>query len=247
MEQSRKVKFMKKKIFLIISMCLMLLGLTACSETDPTTVDYNGVSYDTLKSQCESTYATLAQLSEDDKANYLESGTDMTKALINSWDSTIETAGKFINAGECKVTKSGDTLTVEQEAECANRKIVMTYVYDYDTMAPTSITVDCVYTIGETMGRAGQNTVMGILIVFAMLILISLIIKSFEIIPKIQGMKKKAPAVEEKQPVVNVAPVEEVVEETDDLELVAVIAAAIAASTGTSTDDFVVRSIKRRR
>ena len=35
--------------------------------------------------------------------------------------------------------------------------------------------------------------------------------------------------------------------EKDDLELVAVIAAAIAAATGTSTDDFVVRSIKRRR
>ena len=36
-------------------------------------------------------------------------------------------------------------------------------------------------------------------------------------------------------------------EKKDDLELVAVIAAAIAAATGTSTDDFVVRSIKRRR
>ena len=33
---------------------------------------------------------------------------------------------------------------------------------------------------------------------------------------------------------------------TDDLELVAVISAAIAASTGTSTDSFVVRSINRR-
>ena len=34
--------------------------------------------------------------------------------------------------------------------------------------------------------------------------------------------------------------------QTDDLELVAVISAAIAAATGSSTDDFVVRSIKRR-
>ena len=42
------------------------------------------------------------------------------------------------------------------------------------------------------------------------------------------------------------APVVEEVSQTDDLELVAVIAAAIAAATGTSTDDFVVRSIKRR-
>ena len=42
------------------------------------------------------------------------------------------------------------------------------------------------------------------------------------------------------------APVAAAEEElADDLELVAVIAAAIAAYTGTSTDDFVVRSIKR--
>ena len=34
---------------------------------------------------------------------------------------------------------------------------------------------------------------------------------------------------------------------TDDLELAAVITAAIAASEGTSTDGFVVRSIKKRR
>jgi hypothetical protein len=40
--------------------------------------------------------------------------------------------------------------------------------------------------------------------------------------------------------------VEEVEEETDDLELVAVITAAVAAAMGTtSTDGFVVRSIKR--
>ena len=32
---------------------------------------------------------------------------------------------------------------------------------------------------------------------------------------------------------------------TDDLELVAVIAAAIAASTGASPDGFVVRSIRK--
>ena len=34
---------------------------------------------------------------------------------------------------------------------------------------------------------------------------------------------------------------------TDDLELVAVISAAIAAAEGTSTDGFVVLSIRRRQ
>ena len=38
---------------------------------------------------------------------------------------------------------------------------------------------------------------------------------------------------------------EEEEELSDDLELVAVITAAIAASAGTSTDGFVVRSIRR--
>ena len=43
------------------------------------------------------------------------------------------------------------------------------------------------------------------------------------------------------------APVQAPAEEdlTDDLELVAVISAAIAASENTSTDSFVVRSIKK--
>ncbi len=41
--------------------------------------------------------------------------------------------------------------------------------------------------------------------------------------------------------------VEEVAEEADDLELIAVISAAIAAAEGTSTDGFVVRSIRRRQ
>ena len=39
---------MQKKILLILSMCLIVLGLTACGE-DPTKVDYNGWTYDQLK------------------------------------------------------------------------------------------------------------------------------------------------------------------------------------------------------
>ena len=99
------------------------------------------------------------------------------------------------------------------------------------------------------MTNAALNTLIGMGTVFAVLILISAIIGAFGFIPKIQAMfaKKEEPkAVVEKAPV-QAPVVEEVVEETDDLELVAVIAAAIAASEGAvSTDGFVVRSIRRR-
>ena len=50
--------------------------------------------------------------------------------------------------------------------------------------------------------------------------------------------------VEEKKPVAKAVSAQK--PNTDDTELIAVIAAAIAADTGTSTNDFVVRSINRR-
>ena len=71
------------------------------------------------------------------------------------------------------------------------------------------------------------------------------------LLPKVTGLvegknkKNTAPAAAPKAaapaPVVAAEP-EELV---DDLELVAVISAAIAAYTGSSSDGFVVRSIKR--
>ncbi len=104
--------------------------------------------------------------------------------------------------------------------------------------------------LGEAMARAGLNTLIGMGTVFVVLILISMIINGFAVIPKLQkAFSKKA---DEGQSVKeNAAPTvqaeEPAVDETDDLELVAVITAAVAASEGAaSTDGFVVRSIIRR-
>lgn len=77
----------------------------------------------------------------------------------------------------------------------------------------------------------------GMGIVFAVLILIAIIIWAFKFI-KQPG--KKEVVVPEPLPVQ--APVEE---ETDDLELVAVITAAIAASLNTTTDKLQVKSFRK--
>ena len=101
-------------------------------------------------------------------------------------------------------------------------------------------------TFSELMSKAGMNTLIGMGTVFAVLILISLIIACFSFIPKLQAAfaKKEAPAASEAPAP---APAPAAVEEEDDTELVAVIAAAIAAYEGsTNTDGFVVRSIRRR-
>lgn len=111
------------------------------------------------------------------------------------------------------------------------------------------MTVSGIYSTGEILEKAGLNTVLGMGTVFCVLIFISIIIWLLKFIPAIEqffrGRKaKEAPAQAEKEEVVQAVP--EAADLTDDLELVAVISAAIAAAEGTSTDGFVVRSIRRR-
>ena len=95
--------------------------------------------------------------------------------------------------------------------------------------------------MGETMKKAGLNTLMGIGIVFCVLVFLSLIISLFKLIP---SPKKPEPVRSIPAPAAPAAIEEE--DETDDLELVAVITAAIAASEGKSPEGYMVRSIRRR-
>ena len=125
------------------------------------------------------------------------------------------------------------------------RDAVVTVTFDKNGNL-SSVAFNGVYTLGEKMSKAALNTIMGLAVVFVMLIFISLIIYCFKFIHEAEeraAAKKKA---SEPAPAPAPAPVvEETVEEEDDLELVAVIAAAIAASEGTDPNGLVVRSIKR--
>ena len=111
--------------------------------------------------------------------------------------------------------------------------------------------------MGERFGNAGLNTLMGLGIVFLVLVLISLIISAFSIIHKLEEKKagKKRKVVPEADARVRgvgsetaaliEGPSVTVEDVTDDQELAAVIAAAIAAFGGTDPSGFTVRSIRR--
>lgn len=235
---------MKKKIFLIAVLCLCMLGLAACSKTDPTTVDYNGYSYDDLQTNCQGTVQTLASMTDEDKQYYLENSTEVIANLITRWDDAVEEYGSFVDFGDFEITKSGKTLTAAQTLHMEDRDVILTYVYTYYSMELEDITIDGVYSVGEKMSTALMNTLMGMLVVFCVLIIISLIIYCFNIFPYLEK-KKAAKSEPAKSDVVTQIEVREE-QQTDDGELIAVIAAAIAAAEGTSTDGFVVRSIRRR-
>lgn len=94
----------------------------------------------------------------------------------------------------------------------------------------------------KTMERAGLNTALGIGIVFLMLILISSIIALLKLANR---PAKAAPVTNAPAKQAEPAPVE-----SDDTELIAVIAAAICAyeaaqGNAVSPDSLVVRSIRK--
>ena len=184
---------MKKKIALILSLCLMVLGLTACGE-DPTKVDYNGYSYDQLKEQVQSTAQGLLAMSDDQIEQYKSNENEQYKMLtdmVTRWDDATEDVGKYQKLGDFTITKSGKTLTCEQEIVFKERSVILTFVFTYYNMELDDVTVDTVQTLGEKMANAGLNTLMGMGVVFTVLILISLIIYGFKIFPYLEQKKKK--------------------------------------------------------
>lgn len=252
---------MKKKIALFLSVLSVVMMLGACG-TDPTTVDYNGVTYDQLYQQSVSLGTALGDASAEqvqEELAYLQStdteGADVFVELCESWLDAMEVSGNFIGLAEndFTVTKSGKTLTTDLLLVFEDRDVIFQLIYNYYDMELTGVTISPVYTFGEKMATAGMNTIISISIVFAVLIIISLLISCFKIFPYLEAKKKEKEAalhVAEKPEgvIAQIIEKEEIEEQqlADDTELVAVIAAAIAAYEGTSTDGFVVRSIRRR-
>lgn len=240
---------MKKKLSLILCLVSMVLMMAACGE-NPESEDYFGMTYDQLQSNMEQEVASLVALDEENRTYVQSYGTDTAIKLVTTWDEAVADLGAYQGLGEFSVTKSQDTMTLEQLVEFSDREVIVSYVYsyNYETKAPelSDASADKVYTLGEKMSKAGMNTLMGMGTVFTVLILISLIIYCFKLIPYFTERKKNANKGNDKGEVVTQITQREEQQLTDDLELVAVISAAIAASTGTSTDSFVVRSIHRR-
>ena len=204
-----------------------------------------------LKSQLSSMLAQIGAWSDAQIDAYID-GKDATSAAIAAnWKSVKDELGAFVEVTDAKMEMTEDTLQIIGHAKYdkLNDKtdVIVTYEADMATQAVT-MNWEIKYPLGILMQRAALNTVMGLGIVFLTLLFLSWLIGKLHYIPElIEKMgKKEAPAAPAQTAAPAAAPVAAVEEDlTDDLELVAVITAAIAASGTTSGDGFVVRSIKK--
>ena len=88
-------------------------------------------------------------------------------------------------------------------------------------------------------------TVVGMGVTFAVLIFISFVIYCFKYINKLESKKTNELSEAKVQRIPEPDIITDVENNSDDLELVAVITSAIACSLNTTSDNLVVRSIRR--
>ncbi|MBQ8639540.1 MAG: OadG family protein [Lachnospiraceae bacterium] len=250
---------MKKKLFaLLLTMLMCLFSLTACVETESEVKET-----EIITSLTETAKTLVEQITSMDEATLAEKieyygidGDNPDAGMLSgltSWEGNRDDLGEFVSFGGCTVLFDTDenVYTAVAELEFTDRDCEFKMIVNRQRTEYESITFNPNFTFGEKMAKAAMNTVMGLGTVFVMLILISGLIYCFNFIhawEENRSKKNSEPAAPAAAPEVPVVPaVEEVVEEelVDDLELVAVITAAIAASEGTSADGLIVRSIKR--
>ena len=212
-------------------------GLVQNNDIDELTTNYNNIELGDLYTSTYSQYAGDSSFSCEGKG---------IKSALTSFESGMEEIGNITVSDAIETTVDDDTIivTVPVTGEKGEGSVELIFTNDiYLTL--TSCTLNLNKSMGELMGKAALNTLIGMGTVFVVLILISLIISCFSFIPKLQEKFSKKAAPAPAAAPVPAAPVVEEEELADDTELVAVIAAAIAAYEGTSTDGFQVRSIKR--
>lgn len=241
-------------------MLLMILSFTGCASKE-TTLEYDEASIEQvtefLISYCMSTdEATIEEwksMTETEmEIQLINAGLPLTPesfiGAMESWQSGIEECGAYIQHGDYTYEASEDELEVTTSVLYEEREATIVFLFD-DNLYLETMTVNAQFSLGEILQKAGLNTILGMGTVFAVLIFIAFIISLFKYISVIEDAlkNKKNKKTEDAVNKADVAEAPVVSEEVcDDLELVAVIAAAIAAAEGTSTDSFVVRSIRRR-
>jgi len=242
-----------KKYLLVLGMITCLFGLTACSSEKESTESL--MTTEEAADNAQKLISLLVQSAEQGIPDELRSypNYSVLEDAVASFDKAKEDMGNYVEIIDSEVVSlDEEEAVINVSIKGTDRNAVVEVIYEEsDSMGYmlTSMSTNVTYTFAESMQRAGLNTLLGMGTVFIMLIFISLIISCFRFISVFENRKKDAPKTEEvEQTPVREAETVQTVEEdlTDDLELVAVIAAAVAASEGAaSADGFVVRSIRK--
>ncbi len=258
---------MKKKISLLLCLLVVIMSLVGCSGKTEEKEVYDTETMESTAETLVSSFSQMdaeafAQMKELEKLSDFQLEVQMLNLglnvsgenflnIIRSWEAAVDECGVYSSKGDFVVEEKSKEIVISALAQFEERDATIAFAFDKNGMLE-SLDVSAKYTIGEILTKAGLNTLLGMGVVFAVLIFLAFIISLMKFIPMLlsgkpieKKPKKVAPQAEvQKEEVAAIAAT--MAAATDDSELIAVITAAIAMQEGTSTDGFVVRSIRRR-
>lgn len=242
------MKYKIKRFALILMGLTMLICLSGCTKT--VSIDEN--TQEEIIMIAEKTVSDIVGFDDLSLQSAVVNSNSMGKTIITqgleSWINNKDLIGKILSIGNTKVEEVDGGYLASVMLSGERRNAIFNIGFDKNLSFITQLSVNPVYSLGEKMQKAGLNTIMGMGTVFVVLIFISIIISLFKYIHMYENRlkdKKNDKIIVEEIFKEDIAPIDDTSDLVDDLELVAVITAAIKASENISTDNLVVRSIKR--
>lgn len=249
-----------KKWLVSMALIVCVLSFTACGSSQETAV--SSFTPEEEQNWLDSGLAFVQSMDQALESQGVEAYAEdeLLGPALESYASSKEEMGEINGFEAVSVEKDEKdvVVTVNIDGTDHDGEVILTISEEKGEYNISGITTNTIYSFGELMTQAGLNTLMGMGITFTVLGLLILIISLFKFIPVIQGKieenrrRKAEAAIRSAEPAPAAAPAAPAAEEeeelADDMELVAVIAAAIAAYEGqATTDGFVVRSIRKSR
>ena len=238
-----------KKWLISLMMILCVFSFTACGSAAGEDAAASEVTDEIRQKLLDAGVYTVQSIqSAVESGEEIQIDDEVLMAGIESWKSALEDIGTVegITGDRVEVTDDGYTIYINIDGTDHDAEAVMDVDKKMTTF--TNIAVNVKYSKMELVQQAGLNTLLGMGVTM------------FNLIPYFQERRrnKAAAAAAVSRSIVKEADEEtsyhlpsaeeEPEDLTDDLALVAVISAAIAAYEGqTTTDGFVVRSIRKAR
>lgn len=242
-----------KKFWLILGMLTCIFTMAACSlseTTEKASFEYDESALISTTEQYFDSWNTT-NFSQFLQEEYVSQLNGVMISTYESWIELQNELGSFDSIIDKSVIEKGDYVKVVLRGKYKNGQTNFTMTFD-SALTITNMNVEKRPTLSEQMNDAGQIIVYAMGIIFIVLIFILGIMGVVRCIRGISGRKSSDMSEENDSKSLNSvfnSIVEKEEEElSDNLELVAVVTAAIMASLGEDAPDegLVVRSIKRR-
>lgn len=248
-----------KRVFI----CLLAVLVFAVSSVSVFAKEFTEADGEELISSCKRYLESLYTYDEDELEQMKDLG-DFYMVTSEMITSTREEVGAFVGnleGGTCEIGSTDIMITLPVQYEKYSAQVMFTF--DSTGTEPKNFVINPDYSLGEKMAGAFQNFILGIIIVFIMLLFLAFIISLLKFVNPdvrrkraLEKAKQAEPAVKEqaKAPEAASAPAAAAVPVqhapapvvSDDPEIIAVMAAAIAAAKAeVPGGNYVVRSIRR--